>query len=704
MKKLLIIVSVFICLFVFSVPVLADSPITSTHFSDAYMDIDIVKEASTQSVVNSKIAAYLSNAKNPIDVKAAVINALSWDIDGKVNAEEYSKLIYKKSVSKLNLNTLSGDQLFCIGYLKALDNYNEPEFALKCLKLAEKKLNTSYTVSAVRAIVEAQHDYDSIWKYMQKVQENSKLKRDMRQDAVNIILNYMACEGLQVNQNNMLIENDTSKKIYLYGATSIQGEAPYQIVNQSDIAYTSLVIDDYYIGSANITGVKNGSSFIEIKNNVDQSKKINFTVVSSDTYKSLSDTVSMYIGSTNVLKGKEKATINANLVPYLKGNIQYVPLTFVNSAIGAKMQTDAKKGTIITYAGKTFILKNGSNVVSINGKASKLKSKIETKNKQLFISASDYANLMGKKYIYYNGLILFANSKNSINAIDNDYMLEEIISIVSGGKSIFNYPESFEQDGKYGYKDKSGKIVIKPIFEYAYEFSEGLAAVEIKDELGNNKCGYINTKGDFVISPKYEMTMPFASGLGPVILEDGGFIDRNGNEKIAFNYNGVGMFNGGLAAVLDKESNKWGYINTKGELKIPFKFDECRAFAEGVAPVKIDGAWGYIDRTGKLIIPATLEDAGDFDHGIVGVNNDGEYYINRSGKLVVFFDEGDIYVGEHTNGIINGKGVYTWKDGSQYSGDFVDEHYTGIATYTSPEGANQTGSWNDGEYGGDINE
>src|SRR6185503_11490627 len=45
-----------------------------------------------------------------------------------------------------------------------------------------------------------------------------------------------------------------------------------------------------------------------------------------------------------------------------------------------------------------------------------------------------------------------------------------------------NLPTLFpvKSDGKYGYMDKSGKLVIKPQFAGASRFSEGLAAVQME--------------------------------------------------------------------------------------------------------------------------------------------------------------------------------------------------------------------------------
>jgi hypothetical protein len=55
-----------------------------------------------------------------------------------------------------------------------------------------------------------------------------------------------------------------------------------------------------------------------------------------------------------------------------------------------------------------------------------------------------------------------------------------------------------EKDNKWGYIDKTGRLIIPFKFDGAGNFSEGLAAVSIKD-----KTGYIDKTGKFVISPRF---------------------------------------------------------------------------------------------------------------------------------------------------------------------------------------------------------
>ena len=61
----------------------ADSPLTSTSFYNAYMDIPLVNKTSkSKGILTDEVFEYL-NSKNSIDKKTALINALKWNIKGK---------------------------------------------------------------------------------------------------------------------------------------------------------------------------------------------------------------------------------------------------------------------------------------------------------------------------------------------------------------------------------------------------------------------------------------------------------------------------------------------------------------------------------------------------------------------------------------------------------------------------------------------
>lgn len=59
-----------------------------------------------------------------------------------------------------------------------------------------------------------------------------------------------------------------------------------------------------------------------------------------------------------------------------------------------------------------------------------------------------------------------------------------------------------KKDGKYGYEDKDGKVIVEPIYEEATEQNiYGYAAIK-----QNGKWGCIDKKGTVVIEPAYDLT------------------------------------------------------------------------------------------------------------------------------------------------------------------------------------------------------
>ncbi len=71
-----------------------------------------------------------------------------------------------------------------------------------------------------------------------------------------------------------------------------------------------------------------------------------------------------------------------------------------------------------------------------------------------------------------------------------------------------------KEKGRYGYIDRTGRVVIPPQYVAADNFSEGLAGVRLSEE----KYGYIDTSGKMVISPQFEIAGDFFEGLAKVAL------------------------------------------------------------------------------------------------------------------------------------------------------------------------------------------
>lgn len=69
-------------------------------------------------------------------------------------------------------------------------------------------------------------------------------------------------------------------------------------------------------------------------------------------------------------------------------------------------------------------------------------------------------------------------------------------------------------DGKDGFMDRTGTVVIEPRYEKAYPFKEGLAAVQVR-----GRWGYIDTNGRTVIEPRFAMAGFFSEGLADLRYE-----------------------------------------------------------------------------------------------------------------------------------------------------------------------------------------
>lgn len=195
-------------------------------------------------------------------------------------------------------------------------------------------------------------------------------------------------------------------------------------------------------------------------------------------------------------------------------------------------------------------------------------------------------------------------------------------------------------NGLKGYIDKAGRTAISPRFQYAYPFSEGLASVT---EGSKTKWGYIDKTGAWAIEPRFDDASLFAEGFGPVSLNGTcGYVDKTGELKLIPKFKRkendcsvvLGSFDGGLSRWII--GDKYGYINTRGELVIPAQFELTFNFSEGLAFVQKNGKYGFVDQTGRLVIEPQFYFAKDFHNGLakVGFATDRWGYTDKRGQLV----------------------------------------------------------------------
>ena len=252
-----------------------------------------------------------------------------------------------------------------------------------------------------------------------------------------------------------------------------------------------------------------------------------------------------------------------------------------------------------------------------------------------------------------------------------------IITIASC--SMFNSNKEIElipyiQNGKYGFFDLEGKIVINPQFEYATVFRENLALVKTTGD--NGKWGFIDNTGKIVINANYIDATVFQNGLAWVVSENSaptaignngevkfvlkqanrvhlfsddlaafsvkdttsneswGFVDKSGVQIINPQFNEVGDFSGNMCAVKNKEG-KWGFIDKSGKIIINYQFDNVEKFIDGKAIVYLDNKAGVIDNEGKYIINPQFSRA-IVDDKLILISQDEKFgWCDEEGKFVI---------------------------------------------------------------------
>lgn len=245
--------------------------------------------------------------------------------------------------------------------------------------------------------------------------------------------------------------------------------------------------------------------------------------------------------------------------------------------------------------------------------------------------------------------------------------------------------------GKWGFIDSLGREITPLKYDQVWEFSEGLAAVNI-GAIGceGGKWGFIDKKGKVVIPIKYDYVGMIDGGydlfgfqFGKAIVGLGkesfyidkkgvlskiptrkeennqltdekhkeypirnfssgwyGFEDEKGN-RIATGFDMAYPFWDGVKIVQVKKNGKWAYLNARGDLITEFKYDDSEEFKDGCAIVSTgkngNYAFGLIDSTGKEILALGSYDfMYDFKNGMAAVRKNKKYgYIDTKGKEII---------------------------------------------------------------------
>lgn len=188
------------------------------------------------------------------------------------------------------------------------------------------------------------------------------------------------------------------------------------------------------------------------------------------------------------------------------------------------------------------------------------------------------------------------------------------------------------ENGRWGYADQSGKVVIAAQFDAARPFARGMARVGLVDEelpeidaSPNIKWGYIDERGRVLVELRYAVLRDFSEGLAVAAVLGSGRAER------------LPVVRG------DRRNLRWGYVDTSGREVIPMQFLSAEDFSEGLAAVNPGGArsggegslcgpprnYGYIDKTGAFVIKPQFNHAAQFQNGRARASVGRVTYVGR---------------------------------------------------------------------------
>lgn len=323
--------------------------------------------------------------------------------------------------------------------------------------------------------------------------------------------------------------------------------------------------------------------------------------------------------------------IKGNKESFISVGINYIYLKLCFNELGQWKLTNYYEDKV--YQQGTIKINPGANQILFSHRGDRLRCYINENEivQYTFDKEQSWGNFMR-----WENLQIFTKDKKMVIALDK--------VVLKGYPAYTKYPEEIAMAKEAEeIKIQAEKVIrdslIREKLKQQLKFSEGLAAIEIKE-----KWGFIDSTGKEIVSFKYDYAENFNSGLAMVRTGKypdytHGFIDKQGKEIIPLIYDKVGKFSEGLISVSIKD--KFGFIDETGKEIIPLKYGGTWDFREGLAMVRNGrygiGKCGFIDKTGKEVIPLKYEQGDEgFKEGMALVVLDGKYgFIDKTGNEII---------------------------------------------------------------------
>lgn len=158
----------------------------------------------------------------------------------------------------------------------------------------------------------------------------------------------------------------------------------------------------------------------------------------------------------------------------------------------------------------------------------------------------------------------------------------------------------YRENEKYGFLKKDGSIYMKAKYDELGYIQDGLIIYA-----ENGKYGILDDKENIIIQPVHENIIEVSQGTNFITLDESSnylFYDLKTGKKIGKDYEYISYAQQDDLFIARK-NDKYGYINSKGETIIPFKYYYASTFYGGLAPVSVheDSDIIYINNKGENV-------------------------------------------------------------------------------------------------------
>lgn len=209
----------------------------------------------------------------------------------------------------------------------------------------------------------------------------------------------------------------------------------------------------------------------------------------------------------------------------------------------------------------------------------------------------------------------------------------------------------FKEQGRYGFKNVAGRVVIPPTLKDVYtDFSEGIAFVK-NDQV---KKVAIDEMGKELFAAPYDEFFPYQDGLAEYRRHVSSFNLGNFLGAIVGSAVNNGIYYPGDTLTYD--GVKRGYLDKAGNIVIDSKNDQVYPISKFGTFVKNDGKLGFVNRPGTYIIqPGNYDIASNMMDDISGfaalknkdINKVALFSLVDGAQVTKFdYDKADIIGGE----------------------------------------------------------